>query len=442
MSENHKLLWVFIMVFLASNLFLAFDNSNWNFIDESSYIPASIALLNGESCSIANATIPTPTVCNYEHPPLVKVLEAVSLYAFGWVVPKSAYPHPEVLFNSSSSSSGVLEVISYPSRFLGDISSSPLWFLSFRFFQLLMGTLSLVLVYVIAHRISGNARLAMLSSLLLLIEPLYAFFSRTAYLDVPMVFFALCAYAVFFSSFRLGPINEYWLTGALFGLSVLSKEPGIVFLFPLGAYHIVFVAGKGARKRATMEIAKVFVGMVAVSVAGLQIYDTFARTPFPTFLDHIAYIAAYSTSFICKGTCSRGLGPFAWFAFFVPNSSSISLSGNQVLLWLVFLWIPLGLHSIWKSSRRGLVSSPDDRLFAFASLFFGSTFVEDALFYAGGRTIWVWYFVAEIPSLALGGAYLLTRNVIPNWARVAIVSLLLIGCLLAYAIGPNLLKFD
>ena len=436
---KRNLVWLLVVTFLVISLFLAFDNTNWTFIDESTYIRSTISIVNGRTCNVANTTLADPTVCNYEHPPLVKLLEAVSLYTFGWGVPKSSYLRPPEVLQNTSSPTGTLVVISYPSGFLGDVSSSPLWFLSFRFFQLVMGALSLVLIYVVALRISGNERLALMSSLLLLLEPLYAFFSRTAYLDIPMVFFALCAYAVFFSSFRLGPINRYWLTGALLGLSALSKESGIVFIVPLVVYHLVFDR-TGGRRSTLREIGTILAGEILVTATGLQLYDTLARTPFPTFLNQIQYIASYSSAFICTGTCSRGLGPFAWFTFFLPNYPSMSLSGNQVLLWLIFIWIPLGFYAFWKS--RGRQASADDRLFFFAALLFISTFLEDVSFYIAGRTTWIWYFLTVVPSLALGAAYLVTRRELPSWTRILIVGLVFVGCFSAYAIGPNLLKFD
>jgi len=204
-------------------------------------------------------------------------------------------------------------------------------------------------------------------------------------------------------------------------------------------YHVMF-GQTGDRKSKLKEVATLLGGEIVVSAAGLQLYDTLARTPFPTFLNQVAYIVNYSSSFICTGSCSRGLGPFAWFTFFLPNYPSISLSGNQILLWLIFLWIPLGFYSFWKS--RGRQVSAEDKLFVLAALLFGSTFLEDVLFYVGGRTTWIWYFLTVVPSLALGGAYLLTRKEVPSWTRIFILALLFVGYFSAYAIGPNLLKFD
>ena len=121
------------IAFLLSELLLGARTSNWDFLDDAIYMQASVMILDHQGC-IATGTL--LTACNYEHPPLVKILEAISLYVFGWVVPGSAV--------SNAASIGDLP----------NLSSSFLWFLSFRFFQIAMGTLSIPLTYVIAIKIS------------------------------------------------------------------------------------------------------------------------------------------------------------------------------------------------------------------------------------------------------------------------------------------------
>jgi hypothetical protein len=47
-----------------------------------------------------------------------------------------------------------------------------------------------------------------------------------------------------------------------------------------------------------------------------------------------------------------------------------------------------------------------------------------------------------VPSLALGGAYLLTLQEIPRWGRVAVFGLIMTGFIWAYLFFPNLLSFE
>ena len=248
----------------------------------------------------------------------------------------------------------------------------------------------------------------MLAAALLALEPMFAFFARTAYLDVPMIFFALCAYAVYFSRVRLGPIDECTLAGALLALSALSKETGVVFLVPLLMYHLAFRDGRWGSK--TREAVAIVLGSAVVFVVGLQLYDTFAVTPFPTFVDQLRYIFAFSNSMTCKGLCSYPPTPLDWFFFFTKSYWLGGFSNNVFLLWLVLAWIPFGCFTLWRSRRERL--TPESRLFVFSLLLFASTLLENELIYLD-RGILVWYYLTLVPSLAFGGAYLLTCQQVP-----------------------------
>jgi hypothetical protein len=116
------------------------------------------------------------------------------------------------------------------------------------------------------------------------------------------------------------------------------------------------------------------------------------------------------------------------------------LSNNQVLLWLIFLWIPFGLWALFKS--RGMQIAPENRLFVFAGLLFGATFTANGLIYLGGRIVWIWYLLPVIPALSLGGGYLLTRREIPSKIRAIIFVLVVVGYFWAYLVGPKMLMYD
>jgi 4-amino-4-deoxy-L-arabinose transferase-like glycosyltransferase len=416
--KGRTIVWILVVVSIVSNVALALNGSFFDFLDEQVYITAALQLAHGQSCSIV--AIPFSTLCNYEHPPLVKALEALSFYAFGWAVPNAANGQP--VYQSA----------------LADPLTTAASFLSFRFFQLIMGALSLPLVYSIAFSISKNQRLAILAPTLLLLDPLYAFFSRTAYLDIPMVFFALCAYAAYFGGFRLGALNEYCIAGVLLALSTLSKETGVIFLVPLIVYHLVF-GGSSLSERVRGALVMV-ASDAAVAAVGLQLYDTLARTPFPTFLNQISYMLNFSSGIACGSGCYANFASGAWYFFLTSFYWAEGLSNNQILLWLILLWIPFGLWALFKG--RGGRTTPENRLFVFAGLLFATTFAANGLIYLGGRIVWIWYLLPVIPALSLGGAYLLTRQEIPSRIRAAIFALVVLGCFWAYLVGPKMLMYD
>jgi Dolichyl-phosphate-mannose-protein mannosyltransferase len=402
--------------FVCMELVLGRLISNWDFLDDSIYMQASLKILEHQGCSL---TGPYLTVCNYEHTPLVKVLEAISLVTFGWVVPRSTLTSPGVAGD------------------LPNLSSSILWFLSFRFFQIVMGALSIPLIYSIAVKISGNARLALLAAAILLLEPMFTFFSRTAFLDIPMIFFALCAYAVYFGSFRLGPLSENALAGVFFALSFLSKESGVIFIVPLLAYHFAF--RETGWQSSIKEALTTIVAAVVVAIVGLQLYDSLAATPFTTFVQQLDYMVEFSNSLACKGLCYFPPSPLDWFFSYRQNFYFDGFGNNLFLLWLVLGWIPMGAFLVIRERRHR--ATPENRLFIFALLLFVSTFLENELIYLY-RGILPWYYLTIVPSLSLGGAYLLTRSQIPRWVRASVFALIIVGCLWAYLIGSSLLAYE
>jgi 4-amino-4-deoxy-L-arabinose transferase-like glycosyltransferase len=374
---------------LALNLALSYENPEWGFVDEYFYIPAAIGMLHGQTCTIPNLI--QTTVCNYEHPPLAKVLTAISIYLFTWRVP------PGPLFGSMIAPGPL---------------PTPTWFIAWRFFPLVMGALSVPLLYAIANRISQNRRTALLAAALLALEPVYLFFSRTAYLDIPMIFFALCGFAAYFSWTRS---SRYWAAGVFMACSALSKETGVVFVVPLVIYHLMFgEVSRGARSKAVLMIVG---GTCAVFAVGLQLYDTFGMTPFPTFLNQLTYMLEYAKAI---AQAPSGLGPLAWVTFYLPTSSSIyhGLVISLPLTWMVYLWVPLGIYALVRFRGR---ASPETRLLVFATLLFLATFLENLTIFEAGRITYIWYYLTCVPGLALGAASLLTRPKVPTLATIVVV---------------------
>jgi predicted membrane-bound dolichyl-phosphate-mannose-protein mannosyltransferase len=414
--REERWIWVLAALFLLADLVLAFRTTNWGYLDEATYIQASVRMLYGPQCGVSSFF---PTVCNYEHPPLAKALEALSLLVFGWVVPAGYVANP----------------INGP--VLSGSSSSPLWFLAFRFFPMLFGTLSVVLVYSIAYSVSKNKRLALVAGGVLLLEPVFSFFSRTAFLDIPMLFFALCAYAIYLGGFRMGPVSEVWLAGVFLGLSALSKEEGIVFYLPLLTYHFLF-RGRGLSSMVRESVIMLLSG-AGVFAAGLQAYDVLDRTPFPTFINQVSFMASFSASVSCRGLCNFPPSPLDWFFSYTQSFWFDGFSPNLVLLWLVLLWIPVGCYLLLKQRRRGI--GPEGRLFVLAALFFGFTFASDCVIYLV-RGIYIWYYLPVVPSLCLGVAFIVTRPQLPNWSRAVVILLLVVGCAWAYQIGGTMLAYN
>ena len=408
------IVWALAAVAVASNLAIALLHPSGLFWDEQFYNYAATLILHGQSCptislTVGPSTVPVATSCNYEHPPLVKLMVAVTVYVL------------TPLRDASAS---------------GSLPSVVASLLSYRLVQLVMGALCLPLLYATAYGISKDRRLALVAAVLLFLEPLFAFFSHLDYLDIPMIFFALCAYAVYFGDRTVPRINRFAVTGIFLALSVLSKETGVVFVIPLIVYHLLFRQA-GWRQKSKELLTVVGIEALA-SVVGLQLYDTLARTPFPFFFDQIAYMVRYSDFLAGPHLCSP-IGSVPWYNFLTYDYWMLGVSYNPVLLWFVLVWIPVGGYMLWKG-RRQLDGA--NRLFVLATGLFVVTFFQNELLCFSGRILWVWYFLPIVPSLALGGAYLLTRKQIPLWIRLLSGALIVAGYFAAYLIGPGLLMYD
>ncbi len=187
------------------------------------------------------------------------------------------------------------------------------------------------------------------------------------------------------------------------------------------------------------EALGLIVSDLIVIAVGLQLFDIFAGAPFSTFLDNLSYMVSFSQSISCGVHCYANFIPGPWYLFLTSIYWMVDLSNNQVLLWLILLWIPLGVYALL---RKGKKVGPDERVFVLAALLLSTTFAANLIIYLGGRIVWIWYLLPLIPALSLGGGYLLTRKEIPRAARVAIFCAVVAGYLWAYMIGPNLLIYD
>jgi len=411
------LLLILALGFAASNIVLALIPPSLSFWDEQVYNYASELILHGESCpgvslAVGASTLPIAVPCNYEHTPLVKLMGALTLYSFG-----------------------NLEKVTPSGSLAMRIES----LFSLRLVQFVMGALSIPLLYSIARSLTKNTRLALLSALFLCLDPLYALFSRTDYLDIPMLFFGLCAYATYFGENRLPRGSAYAISGVFLGLSFLCKETGLALVAPLLIYHVLF--GQAPRRRRFLDVVVVLVSLATVSIVGLQLYDTFAATPFSTFADQIEYMFQYSNQLICPNLCNFP-GPNPWYFLLTYNYWMVEVSYNPVLLWSAIIWVPVGAILMERAIRKREQLDGESRLLVFSLLLFAVTMTENELLYLAGRIVWVWYFLPAVPALALGEAYLVTRLALPVWLRILLGAAVVGGYFAAYFIGPAMLMYD
>jgi hypothetical protein len=245
-----------------------------------------------------------------------------------------------------------------------------------------------------------------------------------------------------------------------------------VNVFVIGAFlSYVLLFGDGSRKSRLIASAEVLLGAACVSIVGLQLFDSIF-TAFPSFVGHlqamltyhldvsstqITFLTQHSNCTIYPGLCPSdkslvphflysglplgivqssctacwaGTNPLDWLTYVPPVSfpTALILAPNYPLVWMSFVWVPLGAARLAK--RR---PDPDLKPLALAGFIFAWNLVSNLwLFSDVNRAVFEWYLLPAVPAFAIGGAYLLTRPGTPKWVvYLAAGAVIMVGILLS-----------
>jgi hypothetical protein len=363
-------------------------------MDETYYVPSAVGglsggtyfpgLLQGAQCS---TSFPN---CNLEHPFLAKALMAAGVAVFG------------------------------------------LSTFGWRIFMVLLGTLSIPLLFALAYLVSGNKKVAYFAGTLMALDTLFFVHSSAALIDVPAVFFSLIGFIFYFWRSKYGRLDHLMASGIFFGLSLLTKETAIFALAAVVVYEALF--GEGGIKTGTLRILKIAIPAGLVFVVGLQIYNSlFTSGSFPYFYQQLSYILSYGSGLKGGGwtdvALHRYITPLDWLAFYSPvsylvtsvqvTSGSTSYSyvavgyygiANVIIVWMVFLWVPLAIYRALRNRRWKVTPSGDDKFALFLVVWFLFSYVPYILLWLYGRVTYPFYMVPAIPALAGGASYFITRE--------------------------------
>jgi len=361
-------------------------------MDEVFYVPAAQTLLQGNQCA------PYADNCNMEHPFLAKALIASGMAIFG------------------------------PNDF------------GWRFFNAVLGSLSIPLLFGLVYILSGNRRLSYFSSFLFSMDTMFFSHSSVALIDVPAIFFTLLAFVVFFWKGRFWVFDNVLGAGLLLGLALLSKETAVFAVGALLTYQLLFA--KGSLKQVALNGTKLVLAAALVLFIGLQSYDTlFAAAQVPTFIQHLAFIFKYGASLTGGGWKDAALGryitPLDWLAYYSPVSYlvttvTVTISGattattlsyigvgfygvnNVIVLWLVFAWVPIVVYRLLKKAPPGEQRNRDDQTMLFILIMFLWSYLPYIALWIYGRVTYPFYILPAVPAIATGAAYFVTRDWFPR----------------------------
>lgn len=371
-------------VFVA-HLYIINEPSFFGIMDEAYYVPAARTLLSGTQCALNTAN------CNFEHPFLSKSFIAAGMALFG--------------YNS----------------------------FGWRIFQVILGTLSIPLIFILTRQVTHNVKTAYFAAVLLSLDTMFFTHSGAALIDIQQVFFALVAFIAYFSGATFWKLDKHLLAGVALGLALLSKETAIFLLAALLTYILLFSNVRGMKGRILSSL-KVLTSALLIFIFGLQIYDSlFAATAFPTFVSHIQFILAYGSELRGPGWIDSILHtpitPFNWLIFYwyTYTTKGVVYLGvtNMIETWMTFLWVPLVVYEIFQLSKHRhaldarkrvtaiFENDGELKLAAFALIWFFWTYFPYLALFAYGRTTYPFYIVPAIPAIAIGTAHFISRNWVP-----------------------------
>jgi len=361
-------------------------------MDEVFYVPAAQTLLSGTQCA------PYADNCNLEHPFLAKALIASGIEIFG-------------------------------SNDLG-------W----RFFNAVLGSLSIPLLFGLVYILSGNRRLSYFSSFLFSMDTMFFVHSSVALIDVPAIFFTLLAFFVYFWKSKFWVIDNVTASGLLLGLALLSKETAVFAVAALFTYQLLFA--KGTFREVAIEATKLALAAALVFFIGLQAYDTlFAAAKVPTFIQDIEFIFKYGGALTGGGwkdpVLGRYITPLDWLVYYTPvsylvttvtvtvTSAAVSTTltyigvgyygvNNVIVLWLVFVWVPIVVYRLLKKRPQGEPRSKEDETMLVMLVWFAWSYLPYIGLWIYGRVTYPFYILPAIPAIATGAAYFVTRDWFPR----------------------------
>lgn len=396
--------------------------------DESIYVPAALRMLNASGCSpyYQPNVSSYQTGCNLIHPPLVKLIVAGSITVFG--------------------------------------DNSFGW----RIFDVIAGTLSILLVFLIAKELTKREDIALLSAGLLGMESLLFVQSSGALLDIPSIFFGLIGVLLYlrFREQKSSYINGIYVSLFL-SLSILSKETGIAILALIVLYDLL-INGKKSVKFSALIVALT----LAFSLVGLQLFDSlFVHIGAITNIEGIIQFntefgppvwneTAWPLSGVTNLLGSK-ITPLNWLILYSPNLyygfpqlsiinytqtvgnvtrtyiihrfgiTHYGVISNMVEVWLIFLWVPLFAYYIFKKPNPKFGKNA----MLFALLAFFLIYGGYLLLFLLGHSTFPYYFVEFSPFLAVADA-LLVCNLKNRRLKLLFVALCIVWFLWFFPVYP------
>jgi predicted membrane-bound dolichyl-phosphate-mannose-protein mannosyltransferase len=328
---------------------------------------------------------------NQEHPPLAKLMIAASM------------------------------------RILGDNA----W--GWRLPSVIMGSLSILLFYLLMKRASKNGKYSLLATFLFSFDTLIYVDSRIAILDIFTLAFMVLGFYLYF-------LERRGLSAVALALSTLTKIGGFYGFLVIVIFHLLrdLRPSELVKKWRTVLIPKlkwlIPFGFyyAATGFVLLLVLDRFASGSDP--FSHMRYIYQYTLALVRPVPTGIESQPLDWLLNQVPiqylgvSVSSGGVTYQTIAFWgvmnpfIIYLTVPAMAYALYRYDQR------NSQLALFLLCWFAATYFPFfPLSYLAHRISYIFYFQNTVPAVAGGIALTFSNKHVPRTAVIVYVLLVLVG---------------
>jgi predicted membrane-bound dolichyl-phosphate-mannose-protein mannosyltransferase len=312
-------------------------------------------------------------------------------------------------------------------RILGDNA----W--GWRLPSVIMGSLSILLFYLLLKRISSNGRFSLLATFLLSFDNLIFIQSRVAMLDIFALGFMLLGFYLYF-------LERPKLSAIALALSTLSKIIGLYGFLTIVIFQIL-------RELPRDELAKKWKSLLFAKMPWLFRFSFYYLATGFLLLIPLSRLRGYANAFadiVYIYNVTRALAtpaptgfesqPLQWLLNQVPilyYGLSVSTGGVTYPIvafmalmnpFIIYMTVPAMAYALYRYDQR------NSQLALFLLCWFAATYFPFfPLSYIGHRISFIFYFQDSVPAVAGGIALLLSNKHVPRSILLVYVLLVLVG---------------
>ena len=187
-----------------------------------------------------------------------------------------------------------------------------------RFSAALVGTISVLLIYFVARRLFQSENLALIAATLTTIDGLHLVMSRTALLDIFLMFFLFLAFLALI-------YDRYWLAGLAFGCALGTKWSALYFIAALTIYIVI------AKKKFPFQFLLTIPVVYIASWSGWFLSDKgwsrqYSKNPLVSWIHYHREILNFHTNLTTEH--SYQANPWNWLILGRPTSFFYSTPKN------------------------------------------------------------------------------------------------------------------